>query len=298
MKKIVITITLCSILFSCKNRNHDVDASGTFEATEVIVSSEANGKLLRFDVEEGQRVKMGEKLGIVDTVQLYLKKVQLQTSARSVDSRKMDIAKQIAATQEQIATQLRERDRVEKLLAANAANRKQLDDINSAIAVLEKQLIAQKSSMENSNRSISEESSSVEVQIAQIMDQLTKSIITSPIDGTVLVKYAEQGEVTAVGKPLFKVADIDHIYLRAYVDASQLVKIKIGQKATVYVDYGGKEPRSYEGRVTWISNQAEFTPKTIQTRDERANLTTAVKIAVENDGLIKIGMYGDVKFND
>ena len=296
MNRLFITVSIIFLAVSCKNGNTDFDASGIFEATEIIVSSEANGKLLQFNAKEGQHVAAGEKLGYVDTVQLHLKRLQLLQSAKSVGSRQLDTSKQIAAIQEQITSLKREKERTEKLIAANAANTKQLDDINSSIAVLERQLAAQQETLESNNRSISEQSSSVGIQVAQIDDQITKSYIVSPITGTVLVKYAEQGEFTSTGKPLFKVADIENLLLRAYITSGQLTQLKIGQKVKVFADYQEKERREYEGTITWISDKSEFTPKTIQTRDERANLVYAIKIAVKNDGMIKIGMYGDVKF--
>jgi len=296
MTRLFITAGIIFLAVSCKNGNKNFDASGIFEATEVIVSSEANGKLLQFNVKEGQHVIAGEKLGYVDTTQLYLSKLQLLQSAKSVGSRQLNISKQIAATQEQIASQQREKARTERLIAANAANTKQLDDINTSIAILQRQLAAQQESLESSNRSISEQSSSVEIQVAQIVDQIAKSHIASPITGTVLVKYAQQGEFTSVGKPLFKVADVENLLFRAYITSGQLTQLKIGQKVKVFADYQEKERREYEGTITWISDKSEFTPKTIQTRDERANLVYAIKIAVKNDGVIKIGMYGDVRF--
>ena len=296
MTRLFITAGIIFLAVSCKNSNKNFDSSGIFEATGVIVSSEANGKLLQFNVEEGQRVVAGEKLGYIDTTQLHLSKLQLLQSAKSVSSRQLNISKQIAATQEQIASQQREKSRTERLIEANAANTKQLDDINTGIAILQRQLAAQQESLESNNRSISGQSSSVEIQVAQIIDLIAKSNIVSPITGTVLVKYAEQGEFTSTGKPLFKVADVENLSLRAYITSGELTQLKIGQKVKVFADYEDKGKREYEGTVTWISEKSEFTPKTIQTRDERANLVYAIKIAVKNDGVIKIGMYGDVRF--
>ena len=215
---------------------------------------------------------------------------------KSFESQRPDIRKQIAATKEEIATAERERDRVESLLKANAANRKQLDDWNARLAVLNKQLEAQISTLNNSTASLNEQSSSVAIQMAQIDDQLAKCHITAPIDGTVLAKYAEPGELAVTGKPLFKIADMQHVFLRAYITSSQLSDVKLGNKVKVMADYGDGNLKSYDGTVTWIADQAEFTPKTILTDDERANQVYAVKIAVNNDGGIKIGMYGKVKF--
>ena len=260
---------------ACGNGVPDYDATGTFEATEVTVSAEASGKLLRLEVEEGTRLKAGEEVGLVDTVQLYLKKLQLEASMKSVESQ-------------------REKKRVENLLAAGAANQKQLDDWDSQIALLQRQLIAQESSLLNSTNSLTEQGNSVGIQVVQVEDQLNKCHILSPIEGTVLAKYAEAGELASVGKPLFKVGEIDRMYLRAYVTSEQLSQVKLGDEVTVYSDYGNSEQKAYPGVVTWISDRSEFTPKTILTKNERANLVYAVKIAVKNDGSLKIGMYGGV----
>ena len=286
---------LCSLLalFSaCGNGAPKQDATGTFETTEVLVSAEASGRLLYFDIEEGMLLKAGEEVGVVDTVQLYLKKLQLEASIKSVEEQRPDILKQVAATKEQISAAQRERNRVANLLKVGAANQKQLDDAEDQLEVLRKQLVAQNSTLSNSHQSLTWQSSSVGIQVAQVEDQLKKCHITSPITGTVLAKYAEAGELTAMGTPLFKVADTEQMYLRAYITSEQLSQVKLGQKVTVFSDYGTDEHKQYPGVVTWISDTSEFTPKTILTKNERANLVYAVKIAVHNDGLLKIGMYG------
>lgn len=292
---------LCSLLalFSaCGNGAPKYDATGTFETTEVLVSAEASGRLLYFDIEEGMLLKAGEEVGVVDTVQLYLKKLQLEASLKSVEEQRPDILKQVAATKEQISAAQRERNRVANLLKVGAANQKQLDDAEDQLEVLRKQLVAQNSTLSNSHQSLTWQSSSVGIQVAQVEDQLKKCHITSPITGTVLAKYAEVGELTAMGTPLFKVADTEQMYLRAYITSEQLSQVKLGQKVTVFSDYGTDEHKQYPGVVTWISDTSEFTPKTILTKNERANLVYAVKIAVHNDGLLKIGMYGGVEFSD
>ena len=296
-KYILLAATLLG-LSSCGNKRGDYDASGTFEATEVIVSSEANGKIMQFNIEEGQLLKAGEEVGCIDTLQLYLKKMQLLASGKAIASKSTDINKQIAATKEQIGKAEYERKRTENLLKENAATQKQIDDIDSQIAVLKKQLEAQISTLQRGNASITEESSAYEIQVAQLDDQLRKCHITSPICGTVLAKYAEAGELATQGKPLFKVADVQHLFLRAYITADQLSQLKLGDKVKVFSDLGKDDRREYEGTITWISDKSEFTPKTIQTRDERANLVYATKIAVKNDGYIKIGMYGENKTMD
>lgn len=280
------------ILSACGNKVPTYDATGTFEATEVVVSAEAAGKLLQLNIEEGTQLKAGEEVGLIDTIQLYLKKLQLEASMKSVESQRPDRAKQIAATKQQIITAEREKQRVENLLAAGAANRKQLDDWEAQIKLLERQLAAQESSLTNSANSLTEQGNSVAIQVAQVDDQLTKCHIQSPMEGTVLAKYAEAGELAAIGKPLFKIGAINRMYLRAYITSEQLSQVKIGDKVTVYSDYGNSEQKSYPGTITWISDRSEFTPKTILTKNERANLVYAVKVAVENDGMLKIGMYG------
>lgn len=295
--KNIVYASIILLLTACGKGNGDYDASGVFETTEVIVSAEANGKIMQLNFIEGQQVEQGKPLGYIDTVQLYLKKMQLLTNTSAVKSGRVDVPRQIAAIKQQIVTQKNEQKRFENLVKANAANQKQLDDINAQILVLERQLTAQTELLENSNKNISEQSSGLEVQVAQINDQIQKSIISSPINGTILSKYAEQGELATQGRALFKVADIEHMFLRAYITASQLTQVKIGQAVKVYADFGEKEMEEYSGTITWISDKSEFTPKTIQTRDERANLVYAVKVAVKNDGYLKYGMYGELKLN-
>lgn len=281
---------------SCKDKSVEYDATGTFEATDIIVSAEASGKLINFKVEEGKKLDVHEEAGLVDTIQLHLKKLQLQANMKSVDSQRPDIRKQIAATRQRIAKAEQEKNRVESLLKQNAANQKQLDDWNSEIAVLNKQLEAQLSSLRNNTASLNEQSSSVAIQVAQVQDLLDKCHIYSPIQGTVLAKYAEQGEVVSTGKPLFKIADTENMFLRAYITSEQLSEVKLGQQVKLYADFGNDNRKEYVGTVSWISDQAEFTPKTILTDNERANQVYAVKIAFRNDGTAKIGMYGEVKF--
>ena len=292
----VIGIALAIALTGCRNSAEDFDATGTFEATEVIVSAEAAGKLIHFRADEGTKLTCGEEAGLIDTVQLHLQKLQLLANRKSVDTQRPDIGKQIAATRQQIAKAEQEKARVERLLQSNAANRKQLDDWNAEIALLNKQLEAQLSTLQNSTASLNEQSASVAIQVAQVEDKLQKSRIVSPISGTVLAKYAEAGELASVGKPLFKIADVENMYLRAYITSKQLAEIKLGQQVTLYADFGDGERKPFEGTITWISDKAEFTPKTILTDDERANQVYAVKISFRNDGTAKIGMYGEVKF--
>jgi HlyD family secretion protein len=293
-KPIWISLCLIILLAACGNKRHHFDATGSFEATEVIVSSEAAGRILSFDATEGKEVKASEQLGVIDSLQLYLSKLQLMQNISSVESNKPNISAQVAAIREQLVKQQTERIRIENLLKSEAATQKQLDDINSSIAVFEKQLAAQLSTLNNNVSSLNAQSSAIEIQIAQIEDRLAKCIIQSPIAGTVLAKYAEAGELAYVGKPLFKVADLKRVFLRAYVTSGQLSEMKLGQTVTVFADFGGDNRREYQGTITWISDKSEFTPKGIQTKSDRENLVYAIKIAVENDGYIKIGMYGEV----
>lgn len=294
MNRIGIIIASLVFLYSCGKSNEQYDASGTFEATEIMVSSEANGKILQFGAQEGELLQPGNEVVLIDTLQLFLKKQQLLASINALQSRRPEVNKQIAAVQQQIATAKTEKQRAENLVKANAANQKMLDDINAQIMVLEKQLAAQKSTLDISNRGISEDVATMEIQVAQLDDQLLKCRIASPINGTLLVKYAQVGELAMPGKALFKVADMESMILRAYITSDQLTQLKIGQTVKVFADFG-EGTREYSGTISWVSGKAEFTPKTIQTKDERANLVYAVKIAVKNDGYLKIGMYGQVK---
>jgi HlyD family secretion protein len=259
-----------------------------------MVSSEASGKILHFVAQEGELLQPGNEIVLIDTLQLFLKKQQLLASINALQSRRPEVNKQIAALQQQIATAKSEKQRAENLVKANAANQKMLDDINAQIVVLEKQLAAQKSTLDISNRGISEDVATMEIQVAQLDDQLLKCHIATPINGTLLVKYAQVGELAMPGKVLFKVADMESMILRAYITSDQLTQLKIGQTVKVFADFG-EGTREYTGTVSWVSGKAEFTPKTIQTKNERANLVYAVKIAVKNDGYLKIGMYGQVK---
>ncbi len=296
MKRSFAYPLLVLLAASCVEGNKAYDASGVFESTEVTVSAEGNGKILSLDLQEGDRLEAGQIVGCIDTVQLHLSEVQLEASRRAVGSGRLDISRQIAALESQIGKQRQELDRFTKLEKAGASNRKQVEDIQAQIETLERQLAAQEESLNSSNRNVSGQADALEAQIEQIRDRIRKCVITSPVAGTVLAKYSEAGEFAALGRALFKVADIDNIRLRAYITADQLTTLKLGQRVRVFADQGSSGRKEYAGTLIWISDKAEFTPKTIQTRDERANLVYAVKIAVENDGLIKLGMYGDIKF--
>lgn len=294
-KILTVGVGLILMTSACGNSNGDYDASGIFEATEVVVSAKGNGEIKKFDVEEGQIFDANVLLGYIDTTQLYLTKEQLLAGKKSIGNRQTDVNQQVASIRQQIETQKKEKARFESLVRSNAATQKQVDDIDAQIKVLQKQLSAQVEVLSNTNSSISNESQGMEIQVAQIEDQIQNSLIKSPIKGTVLSKYAEQGEFATMGKALLKMADIENMKLRVYITADQLTAIKIGQDVKVYADQGEADRKEYPGKIIWISDKAEFTPKTIQTRDERANLVYAVKVAVKNDGYIKKGMYGEVK---
>lgn len=295
IRYLMVGIVLFS-LFSCRNNQDTFDATGAFEATEIFVSAEVNGKIMELQLEEGDRLEAGAILGYIDSIQLYLKKKQLMAGLRSVDIRKPDIRKQIAVLEQQIATARAEQQRMENLVQAKAGNQKQVDDIVNSIKFLQKQLDAQYSTLHKTSGGADAEADGLLFQIMQLDDQLQKSRIVNPQAGTVLVKYAEPGEFTTAGKPLYKIADTELLYLRAYVTASQLTCLQLNQSVRVFADYGDQDRREYLGTITWISDKSEFTPKGIQTKEERANLVYAIKIAVKNDGYLKIGQYGEVQF--
>jgi HlyD family secretion protein len=291
----MIFIVAAAIGFTaCAGGGGEYDASGVFEATEVMVSARGEGELVWFDVAEGQTVRAGEAIGLIDTLQLHLRKMQQLGTLNAVEARRFNVEQQVASLRQQIATQNREQARFEKLVQGGAATQKQLDDITAELTVLEKQLVAQTETFSKNNASLDGEMQAMVAQLAQLEDQIAKSSIASPTTGVVLGKYAERGELAAPGRALFKVADMTNIFLRVYITADQLTSMQIGQQVRVFADWGEDERREYEGRVSWISDKAEFTPKTIQTRNERVNLVYAVRIAVTNDGYIKSGMYGEV----
>lgn len=284
------------LLTACGNKEKEYDATGTFEATETTVFAEQSGTLMTFDVNEGDLLSLGQEVGLIDTTQLWLKLQQLEMTKGVYQNQKPDMEKQIAATRQQLAKAQTEQHRYKELVADGAAPSKMLDDATSQVLVLQKQLDAQISALNNQLSTLNSQLSTVDVQVSQLLDQLRKCHITVPVDGTVLEKYVERSEFVATGKPLMKIADTKQMFLRAYITSSQLQDLKVGQKVKVYADYGDEQRKEYEGVVSWISSRSEFTPKTILTDDERADLVYAVKIAVQNDGYIKIGMYGEVKY--
>lgn len=295
MERIVTNIAAvaaaAAALVSCRMKAPDFDACGQINATEVTVSAENSGRLITLDIEEGDVLSRGTYVGCIDSVQTYLKKEELISRKASALVKKVDIKCQTEAQYarlENLETELR---RFSDLLAKDAGTQKQVDDIESEIAVLKGQIAAAEQNYRQNNENIDRETGTIDVQIAQTEDMLAKCRIKSPIDGTVLTKYAEAGEMVTTGKPLFKVADMENLYVRAYFTTAQLSEVKLGDEVTVIPDNGTREPDRYSGKVTWISDEAEFTPKNIQTRDERADLVYAVKVAVRNDGRLKLGMY-------
>lgn len=293
MKRITYIATLL-LIASC-GKESEFDAQGTFEATEIIVSAEATGRILCFDVEEGSTVESGNIVGAIDSIQLHLQRRQLIAQQSALLSSRPDVKKQVASIREEIAKQKSELARVENMLRDGAATQKQYDDIGAHIRILEGKLEAALSTLDKNTSSINGNSVAIEAQIAALDDRIAKCRINSPVSGTLLVKYAQAGELASPGKPLMKVANLDEIFLRAYFTSEQLADITLGDTVTVIADFGGDERYSYEGRITWIASESEFTPKSIQTRDSRANLVYAVKIAVKNDGRLKIGLAGEVK---
>jgi HlyD family secretion protein len=298
MKSYFILLISLAIFASCSEEERAFDASGVFEATEIIVSSEANGKILSFSVGEGESITKDAIVCQIDSTQLKFALQQIKASKTALLKSKPNMEAQIDATKQEIAKQEYEKKRIEKLLAGDVATQKQLDDIDAMLTILKARLRSQKSSLNTSIQSINAQAQAMDVQIAQVKDQISRCKIKSPITGTVLVKYAEQGEMTGIAKPLFKLADVNNMILRAYVTAEQLADLQIGQDAKVFSEYGESELKEYAGKVIWISSKSEFTPKTIQTQDERANLVYAVKLAVPNDGYLKIGMYGGFKISE
>ena len=296
MKKLLTMASAALLLAACGNSEKEYDATGTFEATETTVSAEQNGTLLTFAINEGDEIEAGSEVGLIDTTQTWLKLQQARATQEVYQSQKPDMEKQTSATRQQLAKAQAEQQRYKGLVADGAAPSKMLDDATNQVQVLQRQLAAQLSSLSTNTNALSKQMAATEVQIDQLRDQLRKCHIKAPLKGTVLEKYAERGEFVAVGKPLFKMADMEQVYIRAYVTSAQLQSIRTGQQVKVFADYGdGKKPE-YDGTVSWISSRSEFTPKTILTDDERADLVYAVKVRVKNDGFIKIGMYGEVKF--
>ena len=286
------------MMAACGGNEKAYDATGTFEATETTVYAEQSGALLTFSVNEGDHIEAGKEVGLIDTTQTWLKIRQLDATKEVYQSQKPDMERQIAATRQQLSKAQQDEQRYRELVADGAAPSKMLDDASSQVKVLQKQLDAQISSLSTSTRSLDKQTVAANVQIEQLRDMLRKCHIVTPTKGTVLEKYVERGEFVAIGKPLFKIADTEQMFMRAYVTSAQLQNIKIGQHVKVFADYGDGQKKAYNGTVSWISSRSEFTPKTILTDDERADLVYAVKVAIKNDGYVKIGMYGEVVLSE
>ncbi|MBR2618476.1 MAG: HlyD family efflux transporter periplasmic adaptor subunit [Paludibacteraceae bacterium] len=292
MKKIMY-VALAFLAVSC-GKETAFDAQGTFEATEVVVSSEASGRIMRLDAEEGTQINANTVVGEIDSLQLDLQRKQLMAQRNALLGSRPDVQKQVATIKEQIAKQKAELVRFANMLKDGATTQKQYDDMEAHLRVLESQLDATLSSLTKNTITITNNAAALEAQILALEDRIAKCRVVSPVSGTVLVKYAEVGELATMGKPLFKVADLNKIYLRAYFTSEQLSKVNLGDNVKVIADFGAEERYEYEGTITWIASESEFTPKTIQTNDSRANLVYAVKIAVKNDGRLKIGLAGEV----
>ena len=311
MKKIFFLSSMFAavLITGCNSNGNEFHASGTFEADETIVSSELPGKILSFNVEEGMHLMKDSIVGALDATSIGLQQEQVEASIGALSQKTSSAAEQVKLLQDQLSVQqtrldnlLHERTRIENLLKADAATGKQLDDINYQInaakkemSVTQQQINVQKNNVATQNRSILSEADPLRKRIAQLQDQAQRANIVNPVNGTVIAKYAEAGEVTSAGKALYKIADLSELNLRAYVTGVQLPTIKLGQQVKVLIDQGEKSYKEYQGTITWIADKAEFTPKTIQTKEERANLVYAIKVKVKNDGYLKIGMYGEVK---
>ena len=296
MKKIIAMAGVALVLNACGRKERQYDATGVFEATETTVYAEQTGALLTFNVEEGDTVGQNREVGLIDTTQLWLKMKQAEAMKSVYQSQKPEQEKQIAVTRQQLAKAKQDQQRYKELVADGAAPAKMLDDANSQVEVLQRQLDAQLSSLRVNTNALDKQMDATDVQAEQLRDQIRKCHILVPAKGTVIEKYVERGEFVSAGKPLFKMADTENMFIRAYVTSAQLENIKTGQKATIFADYGNGGKKEYEGRVTWISSRSEFTPKTILTDDERADLVYAVKVAIKGDGYVKMGMYGEVLF--
>ncbi|MBF0945561.1 MAG: HlyD family efflux transporter periplasmic adaptor subunit [Alloprevotella sp.] len=310
MKKIIFLSLPILFCISCNKKEKDFDATGIFEATEITVSAQASGEVQQLDITEGQSLDSGARVGQIDVYQLVQKQNELEAAKQQIyankaatDSRQLDLNKQLASLQQQISHAQRERQRFARLVQDGAVARKLLDDINDQISLLQRQLEATRDQFRSTNASLADQikgfqaqMKGVEAQQRQLERQIQNATIVAPKSGVMLEQLVKAGEFVGVGKPLFKLAQMDHLYLRAYVTSAQLKSVMLGQKAKVYADYGGGQQQEYVGKIAWISSRSEFTPKTIVTDDERADLVYAVKILIKNDGRVKIGMYGEVKF--
>lgn len=286
----ILALTIISTSFlSCGNNNDKADGYGNFEATEITISAENNGKLMQFDINEGNQLEVNKLIGYIDTIPLALKREQLEVAKSVISSKSKGVLSQIAVLNSKLRTANTNKTRTENLIKDNAGTQKQWDDVSGEIDVIKNQI----RSVEIQNAPVVNELKSIDVQVKQIDDQIQKSKIINPVNGTVLTKYAEPNEITAFGKPLYKIADLSTMQLRVYISETQLANIKIGQEVTVKID-DAEDMKSYKGTISWIASEAEFTPKIIQTKEERVALVYAVKIDVKNDGSLKIGMPAEL----
>jgi HlyD family secretion protein len=296
MRKIILLYFIIVFLSACSKNENEFDATGSFEAIETIISSEANGKILSLNFNEGDELKQGQIVGYIDSTQLNLSRDQLIQNQKAILSGRPQVKVQVDALQKELDNAIRDREHIANLVKGEVASQKQLDDADLRIAALKSKIEAQKSSLESTSTSLTEQGSSVSAQLNLVNDQIKKCSIVNPVNGTVLTKYMEANEIISSGKPLYKIADLHTMILRVYISGNQLAQVKIGQQVKVFTDSSEGKFKETKGTISWISDKAEFTPKTIQTKDERANMVYAVKVNVPNDGTYKIGMYGEIKF--
>jgi len=287
-------LVLALAISSCKDRNHQYDASGAFEAVETIISAEATGKILQLNIEEGNQLDTGQVIGYIDSTQLHLSKMQLMQNKKALLTGRLQTNVQTEALKKELDNAVLDRNRIENLVKGGVASQKQLDDANAKVAGLQAKINAQENSLQTSTSTLNEQGSTVDVQLNEINDQLEKCVIINPVKGTVLTKY----EMAMIGNPLYKIADVSTLILRAYITGDQLPAVKIGQSVKVFTDDGKGGFKESAGMITWINDKSEFTPKTIKTKNERANLVYAIKVNVKNDGYLKIGMYGEVMLSN
>lgn len=295
--KLVIRIAAAAVLLTtvaCHEREREFDVCGQVDATEVVVSAENSGKIMWLNVDEGDRLEKGELVGFLDTVPTFLQKRELEERKEGAKTKVVDIERQLRAQYANLENLKTDYERYRTLLSKDAGTQKQVDDLAAQIKIAESDIAAQRQTYEKNNGNIRKEMDVYDVQVAQKADLLKKCYVTSPINGTVLTKYAEEGETVTSGKSLFKIANLDDVFVRAYFSTKQLSDIKLGDKVKVVAEDGTDNPRTYEGVIRWISDEAEFTPKNIQTKDEQADLVYATKVAVKNDGFLRIGMYAYV----
>ncbi len=297
MKKLTFLLIVLIGVGSCKEEKNPYDASGSFEAVETMIAPETNGKILQLNIEEGQQLDSGQIIGYIDSTQLHLRKLQLIQNKKAILSGRPQTNIQTESLKSELANAVLDRNRTENLVKGGVASQKQLDDMNAKIATLQSRINAQENSLQTTISSLNEQGGTIDAQLEEISDQLEKSVIINPVKGTVLTKYAEQFEMAVIGKPLYKIADISTIILRAYITGDQLQQVKLDERVKVHTDDGKGGFKETDGIIVWINDKAEFTPKTIQTKNERANLVYAIKINVKNDGFLKIGMYGEVSWS-